>query len=81
MHGSPFNCLCTRNHIHTRTGREARKHTHTRAHTHTGYYVLFDCPGQVELYTHDESVRNIVRQLEKLNFRVWFFGGKGFFGV
>lgn len=35
-----------------------------------GYYFLFDCPGQVELYTHHTSVRNVVRQLENWDFRV-----------
>ena len=35
-----------------------------------GHYFLFDCPGQVELYTHHQSVRNVVRQLEKWDFRV-----------
>lgn len=35
-----------------------------------GYYFLFDCPGQVELYTHHNSVRNIVKQLESWQFRV-----------
>lgn len=35
-----------------------------------GHYFLFDCPGQVELYTHHSSVRNVVRQLEKWDFRV-----------
>eukprot|EP00124_Ichthyophonus_hoferi_P006014 Ihof_evm2s1120 gene=Ihof_evmTU2s1120 len=34
-----------------------------------GYYILFDCPGQVELYTHHKSIHNIVRQLEKMNYR------------
>ena len=29
------------------------------------HYVLFDCPGQVELYTHHNSVRNIAEQLCK----------------
>ena len=28
-------------------------------------YLLFDCPGQVELYTHHSSVRNIFAQLTK----------------
>lgn len=37
------------------------------------HYFLFDCPGQVELYTHHNSVRNIVTQLQKLNFKVQFF--------
>lgn len=34
------------------------------------YYFLFDCPGQVELYTHNCSVRNILAQLAKWNFRL-----------
>ncbi|XP_794415.1 GPN-loop GTPase 2 [Strongylocentrotus purpuratus] len=34
------------------------------------HYFLFDCPGQVELYTHHNSVRNIVTQLQKLNFKL-----------
>lgn len=35
-------------------------------------YVLFDCPGQVELYTHHASLRNIFYRLQKrLNYRVW----------
>ena len=33
-------------------------------------YVLFDCPGQVELYTHHQSVRNILQKLQKQDFRV-----------
>ena len=33
-------------------------------------YFLFDCPGQVELFTHHCSVRNISHQLEKWNFKV-----------
>jgi hypothetical protein len=28
-------------------------------------YVLFDCPGQVELYTHHKAMINIVRTLER----------------
>jgi len=35
-----------------------------------GHYFLFDCPGQVELYTHHNSVRNVVRQLEKWDCRL-----------
>ncbi|KAJ2310500.1 hypothetical protein IWW54_003158 [Coemansia sp. RSA 2705] len=34
------------------------------------YYFIIDCPGQVELYTHNESVRTIIRHLEKLNYRL-----------
>jgi hypothetical protein len=33
-------------------------------------YILFDCPGQVELYTHHKSVRNIVHKLQENDFRV-----------
>lgn len=33
-------------------------------------YVLFDCPGQVELYTHHNSLRNIFFKLQKLGYRV-----------
>ena len=35
-----------------------------------GKYVLFDCPGQVELYTHHSAVRNIASALQALNYRV-----------
>ncbi|XP_049787419.1 GPN-loop GTPase 2 [Schistocerca cancellata] len=28
-------------------------------------YILFDCPGQVELYTHHNSMKNITEKLEK----------------
>ena len=33
-------------------------------------YVLFDCPGQVELFTHHDSLRKIFLRLQKLGFRV-----------
>ncbi|KAK0746562.1 hypothetical protein B0T18DRAFT_411906 [Schizothecium vesticola] len=33
-------------------------------------YLLFDCPGQVELYTHHASLRNIIYRLQKLGFRL-----------
>lgn len=35
-----------------------------------GHYFLFDCPGQVELFTHHNSLRNIFAQLARWNFRV-----------
>ena len=35
------------------------------------HYFLFDCPGQVELYTHHCSVRNVAQQLEKWKFKVF----------
>ncbi|KAJ1644683.1 hypothetical protein LPJ64_003667 [Coemansia asiatica] len=37
---------------------------------HEDSYFIFDCPGQVELYTHNESIKNIVRLLEKQGFRL-----------
>ncbi|KAJ1912931.1 hypothetical protein H4219_005416, partial [Mycoemilia scoparia] len=34
------------------------------------YYFIFDCPGQVELYTHNTAVRNICQRLQKINFQL-----------
>jgi hypothetical protein len=33
-------------------------------------YFIFDCPGQVELYTHHESMKNIFSKLEKLGYKL-----------
>ena len=33
-------------------------------------YILFDCPGQIELYTHINVMRDLVNTLQKWNFRV-----------
>ena len=33
-------------------------------------YILFDLPGQVELYTHHQSLRNIIEKLVKLDYRL-----------
>lgn len=33
-------------------------------------YVLFDCPGQVELFTHHSSLRNLFFRIQKLGYRV-----------
>ncbi|KAF1846723.1 uncharacterized protein K460DRAFT_282705 [Cucurbitaria berberidis CBS 394.84] len=33
-------------------------------------YILFDCPGQVELFTHHGSLRNIFFRLQKLGYRM-----------
>ncbi|CAO2654770.1 Nn.00g115030.m01.CDS01 [Neocucurbitaria sp. VM-36] len=33
-------------------------------------YVLFDCPGQVELFTHHGSLRNIFFRLQKIGYRL-----------
>ncbi|NXJ70930.1 GPN2 GTPase, partial [Rostratula benghalensis] len=35
-----------------------------------GHYYLFDCPGQVELYTHHRALKNVFAQLAKWNFRL-----------
>ncbi len=37
-----------------------------------GKYILFDFPGQIELYTHNKCIRNIVQRLEKMHYRVSF---------
>lgn len=34
------------------------------------HYILFDFPGQVELFTHHNAVKQILEKLEKLNYRV-----------
>lgn len=45
-------------------------------------YVLFDCPGQVELFTHHTSLRNIFFRIQKMGYRVclsflsWQKGGQ-----
>lgn len=41
-----------------------------RLHGLRGHYVLFDCPGQVELYTHHQALKDVFAQLAKWNFRV-----------
>ncbi|VVD02145.1 GPN-loop GTPase 3 [Leptidea sinapis] len=33
-------------------------------------YILFDCPGQIELYTHLSVIKKLVNTLEKWNFRI-----------
>lgn len=33
-------------------------------------YFLFDCPGQVELFTHHHSVKNITCKLQEWDFKV-----------
>ena len=40
-------------------------------------YVLFDCPGQVELFTHHSSLRNIFFRIQNLGYRVRIFQGPG----
>jgi hypothetical protein len=33
-------------------------------------YVLFDCPGQVELYTHHESIRKVISEFTRWNYQL-----------
>jgi len=33
-------------------------------------YIIFDCPGQVELYTHNTAIKNIIDILEKRDYRL-----------
>lgn len=33
-------------------------------------YVIFDCPGQVELFTHHSSLRNIFFRIQKMGYRM-----------
>lgn len=42
----------------------------TKLDAFPGHYFIFDCPGQVELYTHHDSMCNIVAQLQKRGFRI-----------
>ncbi|CDF37649.1 unnamed protein product [Chondrus crispus] len=37
---------------------------------HKGQYILFDFPGQIELYTHNECIRNIVQKLLRKGYRI-----------
>lgn len=33
-------------------------------------YLVFDCPGQVELFTNHQSLRNIIERLQKMDIRL-----------
>ncbi|KAG5890121.1 hypothetical protein JTB14_027788 [Gonioctena quinquepunctata] len=33
-------------------------------------YILFDCPGQIELYTHLTAIKKLVKQLQDWNFSI-----------
>ncbi|XP_014609929.1 PREDICTED: GPN-loop GTPase 3 [Polistes canadensis] len=35
-----------------------------------GDYVIFDCPGQIELYTHMKVMRQLIKMLQNMNFRI-----------
>ncbi len=43
---------------------------HEKLEQFHGSYFLFDFPGQVELFTHHQSVRNIAKRLEEWKFKV-----------
>lgn len=36
----------------------------------TEHYFIFDCPGQVELYTHHSSMKNVMQKLQESGFRL-----------
>ena len=36
-------------------------------------YILIDSPGQVELFTHHESLRRIISRIQKMGYRVRLF--------
>lgn len=44
-------------------------------------YILFDCPGQIELHTHYDVIKRLVNLLQSLNFRLCgvFILDSGFF--
>lgn len=33
-------------------------------------YIIFDCPGQIELYTHMRVMKDLIKCLQNLNFRI-----------
>lgn len=33
-------------------------------------YIIFDCPGQIELYTHMTVIRQLINTLQNMNFRI-----------
>lgn len=41
-----------------------------RMNSYGDRYFLIDCPGQVELYTHHSSMRNIMAHMQKNDFRI-----------
>lgn len=43
---------------------------HTKLTELSGDYLLLDCPGQVELFTHHQSVKNIALKLQEWNYKV-----------
>jgi GPN-loop GTPase len=43
---------------------------HARMKEHRASYIVFDFPGQVELYTHNNCIRNIVQHMIALDYRI-----------
>jgi GTPase SAR1 family protein len=41
-----------------------------RLNEHPDKYILFDCPGQVELFTNNDALKNIIQNLQKLDYRL-----------
>jgi GPN-loop GTPase len=41
-----------------------------RMHEHRDKYLLFDFPGQVELYTHNDCIRRVVQRMVALGYRI-----------
>jgi GTPase SAR1 family protein len=37
------------------------------------HYILFDCPGQVELFTHHDGIKTIIERFAKADYRVGTF--------
>lgn len=46
---------------------------------YSNHYILFDFPGQVELYTHNDCIRNIVQRLVAQGHRVCYSSITHFF--
>ena len=42
----------------------------SRLESFKDHYILIDCPGQVELFTHHPSLKNIIDQFQKKDFRL-----------
>lgn len=34
------------------------------------HYFIFDCPGQVEIYTHHDSMKKVMLKLQDMNIRL-----------
>lgn len=43
---------------------------HDRLDDSAGDYILFDCPGQIELYTHLTAMKKLVKQLQDWDFNI-----------